>query len=79
MTLMKDHWRRHGRGSLLPEDLPARAHAFAVQDYDEIYRSNLEKLLGPHSGVAIQRVSMPDEAQNAGGGWIPLQDDHSLH
>ena len=64
--LMKQHQRQHP-GTVLPQDLQARAHAYAVQEYDEIHRRNLQDILGPHSGVEIQRVAMPDDGYGAGG------------
>lgn len=56
--LMKQH-QREKPGTILPHDLAERAHAMAVRDYDERERPALEKLIGPHSRVAIRRVSLP--------------------
>lgn len=67
---MKQHQRQHP-GTVLPQDLQARAHAFAVQEYDEIHRRNLQDILGPHSGVEIQRVAMPEDGAYTAGGLLP--------
>ncbi|KAG8529740.1 uncharacterized protein KY384_005221 [Bacidia gigantensis] len=72
MALIRGYRRQHGPRTVLPEDLTTRAHAYAVRDYDEIYRANLEKILGPHSGVNIQRVSMPDESPYVAGDDVPV-------
>ena len=67
--LMKQHQRQHP-GTVLPQDLQARAHAYAVQEYDEIHRRNLQDILGPHSGVEIQRVAMPEDGAYTVGGLL---------
>ena len=72
--LMKQHQRQHP-GTVLPQDLQTRAHAYAVQEYDEIHRRNLQDILGPHSGVAIQRVAMPEEGV---GGLFPTTESGTL-
>ena len=67
--LIKQHQRQHP-GTVLPQDLQSRAHAYAVQEYDEIHRRNLQNILGPHSGVEIQRVAMPEDAAYTAGGLL---------
>lgn len=57
-ALMKKHQREQPR-TPLPIDLADRAHAMAVRDYDERERPALERLIGPHSRVAIRRVALP--------------------
>ena len=63
--LMKKHQREHPT-TLIPKDLRDRANAFAVRDYDEIHRRNLEAIIRPQMKVAIHRVSMPQEINAAG-------------
>ena len=57
-SLIKRHQREYP-GTPIPSDVPERAHALAVRDYDERERPALERIIGPHSHVAIRRVALP--------------------
>ena len=59
--LMKQHQREQPQ-ALIPRDLRDKANLFAIKDFDEIYRRNLEEIVGSNSGVAIRRVGMPPDA-----------------
>ena len=70
VKLAKQHQRQHPR-TPLPQDIIRQANAYAVKEYDEVHRRNLEKILGSHSEVGIQRVSMPPDDE-AGADGNPI-------
>lgn len=55
-------FKRNNPGKLSPDQaLSDQADAYAVRDYENIYRRNLEKIIGKHSRIAIQYVAMAPE------------------